>query len=117
LPFSNRKNGRKQQSIGSHASTHQASIAFQINNWTLPPENTFGLWVNSDSPVGFADIRLTYNPSLVKMTKEISLKGNLARVIKITSMSEANNTGSVSIILGLDPNQIGSPPSGSFQNS
>jgi hypothetical protein len=103
------------QSIGLQANTHQASFSFQLASWTLPPANTFGVWADTDSPVGFADVELTFNPAIVKMTQEVSLTGSLTRKIKVTSMADANSTGKVSIIVGLDPAKIASPPSGAFQ--
>ena len=103
------------QKLFLRAVTHSASVSFQLQNWSLPPANTFGVWINSDSPVAFADIELTFDPSLVKMTQEISLTNSLTRKIKVTSMADANSTGKVSIVLGLDPSMLSSPPSGAFQ--
>lgn len=106
---------RYTQSLNSRAGIHQASVAFQLQNWTLPPENPFEVWVNSDSPVSFASINISFNPSLVKLTHEISLSGRLTRIIKVTTMAEANSTGVVSIVMGLDPSMVSSPPVGAFQ--
>ena len=103
------------QSLNSHANLHQASVAFQLQSWTLPPENNFDVWVTSDSTVSFVNINISYNPSLVKLTHEITTTGGLTRIIKVSSMADANLTGSISIVLGLDPSLISSPPSGTFQ--
>jgi hypothetical protein len=103
------------QSLGLQAATHQASFSFQLSSWTLPPQNTFGVWINSDSPIGYADVELSFNPSLVKMTKEVAIKDKLTRKINITSMSEANTTGKISILVGLDPANKSNAPSGVFQ--
>ncbi len=103
------------QSLNSRAGIHQASVSFQLQNWNLPPENPFEVWVNSDSPVSFANVSISFDPSLVKLTHEIALSGRLTRIIKVTTMAEANSTGVVSIILGLDPSMVASPPVGAFQ--
>lgn len=103
------------QSLNSRAGIHQASVAFQLQNWTLPPENPFEVWVNSDSPVSFANVSISFDPTLVNLTHEIALSGRLTRIIKVTTMAEANSTGVISIILGLDPNMVNSPPVGAFQ--
>jgi hypothetical protein len=103
------------QSLNSRAGIHQASVAFQLQNWNLPPENPFEVWINSDSPVSFANISISFNPALVKLTHEIALSGRLAKIIKVTTMSEANSTGVVSIVVGLDPTMVNSPPVGAFQ--
>lgn len=103
------------QGLNSRAGLHQASIAFQLQNWNLPPENPFEVWVNSDSPVSFVNINISFDPKLIKLTHEITTTGSLTRIIKVTSMADANTTGAVSIVLGLDPSMSTSSPSGAFQ--
>ena len=103
------------QSLNSRAGIHQASVAFQLQNWNLPPENPFEVWVNSDSPVSFANVSISFDPALVKLTHEIALSGRLTRIVKVTTMAEANSTGVVSIVIGLDPAMVNSPPVGAFQ--
>jgi hypothetical protein len=109
------REAQRQQDFRSRAGIHTASVTFQLQNWTLPPENSFGIWINSDSPVTFANINITYDPKLVKLTHEISPSGTLTRIVKITSMAEANSTGNISIVLALEPSRAVSPPGGAFQ--
>lgn len=106
---------QKEQSLKTAASLHQASVYFQIANWCLPPESTFEVWVNSDSTVGFADVELTFDPTLVKLTSEITTYESLTRIINVSTMSNANSTGKISIVVGLDPSKIATPPSGTFR--
>jgi len=101
--------------LNSKAGLHSASLSFQLQNWSLPPEHTFGVWINSDYWVGYADMTISFDPSLVKMTREASPSGSLGRMIKITPMSEANSTGKLRLILGLDPSQKNTAPSQAFQ--
>jgi hypothetical protein len=103
------------QSLKTGAGLHQASVAFQLQDWTLPPENAFDVWVNSDSPVSFINVNISFDPKLVKLTHEIATTGKLTRIVKITSMADANSTGAISIVLGLDPSMATSSPSGAFQ--
>ena len=103
------------QNLGLQAGIHQASLSFQLASWTLPPQSTFGVWVDSDTSIGFADVELTFDPKIVKLTQEIEITSSLTRKIRVTSMSEANSTGKVSIIVGLDPSKVSTPPSGAFQ--
>lgn len=103
------------QSLKTGAGLHQASVAFHLQNWTLPPENVFDVWINSDSPVAFANIYISFDPKVVKLTHEITTTGGLTRIIKVTSMANANSTGTASIVLGLDPSLASTPPNGAFQ--
>jgi hypothetical protein len=97
------------------AGTNTVNVSFQLSSWSLPPENNFEIWLSPNNPVGFADIEIQFNPNLVKLTKEIVLKDRLTKVIKVSTMAEANSTGKISIILGLDPSQINNPPKDPFQ--
>lgn len=106
---------QRNQSLSSQAATHQASIYFSQANWSLPPETSFDVFLNTDSTVGYADVEIIYNPSHVRLTSEVTLTPTLGRVIKLTPMAEANSTGKLSIIIALDPSQISAPPSGIFK--
>lgn len=106
---------QRNQSLSSQAATHQATIYFSQPSWTLPPENSFDVFLNTDSTVGYADVEITYNPSHVKLTSEVALTPTLGRIIKVTPMTDANSTGKLSIIVALDPTQISTAPSGAFK--
>jgi hypothetical protein len=103
------------QSLNSVASTRQAAVYFQVLSADLPPESPFDVWVNSDSTVGFVDLEITFDPNVIKLAGEITPYQSLTRIIKITPMAEANSTGKISIILGLDPSKITSPPAAPFR--
>ncbi len=106
---------RNNQTIGIQAGTHQAALSFEVASWSIPPQSSFGVWINSDSPVAFSDIELSFDPRFIKMISEVNLGSSLTRKIKITSMADANSTGKMSIVLGLDPSNLGNPPSGAFR--
>jgi len=109
------KEYQNRQSAKLNAAVHSASLSFQLANWSLPPEHTFGVWLNTDSPVTFARVSITFDPTAIKMTSEGSAGASLSRIVQITSMSEANSTGKLTLVLALDPAQKASPPSGAFQ--
>jgi len=106
---------QRRQSLNSRAGLHSVSLSFPVTSWNLPPANNFGVWLTSDSPVAFADVKITFDKSLIKLTREASPSGSLARVVQVTSMAEANSTGQMRVVVGLDPSQRTSPPSGAFQ--
>jgi len=103
------------QSLESKASLYQAKVSIQPENFSLPPETTFGLWVEANTSVAFADIELNFDTKLVKLTSEITILGGLSRSVKVTSMEEANTTGKISIIAALDPTNLSTPPTEVFQ--
>lgn len=109
------KEVQRAQSLKSVASTHQATVFLQSYATTLPPETSVDVWVNTDSATAFADIELSFDPKLVKLTSEITTYQSLSRVAKVTSMADANTSGKVSIVLGLDPSKLSTPPSGAFR--
>ena len=104
------------QSLNSEAGNYTATVSFQLSNWTLPPQSTFGLWVNSNGPTAFTAVEFNFDPKLIRMTSEPVLTNTkLTKIVKVTSMAEANTTGKVSIVLGLDPAQKANAPTGAFQ--
>lgn len=106
---------QKYQSLHSEAISHQAAVYIQPASWNLPPEGSFDVWINAGSNVGFTHLEMTFNPSLVTLTNEITTYPALSRVVKVSTRSEANSTGKISIVLAPDPNQRNSPPSGTFR--
>lgn len=106
----------KPQVLDSMAGTYSAKISFEHSSWNLPPKNTFGIWVNSTGAVAFVNIEIDFDPQKVKMVNDMVLTNtSLIRLVKITSSAEANTTGKIFIVLGLDPVKIASAPNGVFQ--
>ncbi len=108
------KEVQKQQSLKSRASVHQASLYFQVPSWSIPPGSSFDVWADTDSQTSFVDTEISFDPNIIELTDEITTYPSLGRVIKVTSMNDANSTGKISIVLGLNPSQS-TPPSGTFQ--
>jgi len=104
------------QSLKREAATHQIQVSFEPGSVVMPPATSFTIWFNSDTGVGFANTLVTFDPSLIKLTSDVSVDpAHLSRIIKITPMAEANSTGKISIIAALDPTKRSTPPSAVFQ--
>lgn len=101
----------------SHGATANATLSFSQNpvvvNASTP--TVFNLVLNASSgKVGFAAVKFTFDATKVNLTSEIVPTTLLKRVISQTTMAQANSSGSVTLILGLDPADINNAPSGSF---
>lgn len=106
----------EKQTLNSEAGVGQASLFFQTNSLILPPDADLTVVTNSGGPVGFAKVELSFDPSVVKLVSEIDTSVSpLKKVVKISTMAEANSTGKITVVLGLDPSSLANPPSGSLQ--
>lgn len=102
--------------INSKAGTGQASLFFQTNSTQIPPEFAAKVLVQTDGPVGFVSTEIVFNNNLVKIAAAPDISTSpLKKTIFITDVNEANNTGRMSLVMGLDPSKITSAPNGSFQ--
>src|SRR5581483_7341406 len=66
------------------------------------------------SKVGFAKVTFTFDKSKIVLSKEIVPTTTLKKVISVTTMAQANSSGQVTIVLGLDPADINNAPTGAF---
>ena len=101
----------------SHAANPASTLSFSQN--TIPVNSTSPTSVNlifnaNTSRVGFVRAQLTFDKTKIKLTQEIVPTTTLKKVISVTTMANANSTGTVTIILGLDPADIANAPTGSF---
>jgi len=109
---------QRRQSLNSQAGVNQARIFFQATNLTFPPDNSFGLLLNTEGALGFVKIEINYDPSKVRLLNEIDVSPSpFKRVIKVSSKDEANQTGKIDIILGIDPSNVFNPPLGDIEIS
>ncbi len=98
------------------ASAGNALLFFEPQNLSTPPNALVNVWATTDKPVGFVRAEFTFDHTLLRLNQEISLAvPALSRIVKVSTMSEANSTGKVQIHLGIDPAQLSSAPSGSFK--
>lgn len=107
---------QNQQSLKSNANANQAKLFFQTGEHSFPPDGEFQLLLNTDGPVGFVRAELKFDPSMVKLLNEVDVSiSPFRRLIKVTPMSEANVTGIIEVVLGLDPTDVSNPPQTSMQ--
>lgn len=105
------------QRITTKAGSHQAKISIRPAAVSVSPNESFHLqlWATTDNPLVFMNVKLTYDPAIIKLTKEVTLTSDLKKIIQRTTMSQANTNGKMKIVIGLDPASRQDPPAGTFQ--
>jgi len=104
------------QQMTTQAVVHQAKVSVLPATLALPPDGSLQLWATTDSPLSFFNVQLTFNPAVVKLTAEPTLTTSAwGRIIQQTTMAAANTNGKISLVIGLDPTHIQTPPTGTFQ--
>ncbi len=102
--------------IKARAGLDNANFFTQPNDATLPTFLDFQVWVTVKNPVGFVATEISFDKSAVKLSGEIDTSPSpLKNRISVSSMDEANNTGKITITLGLEPTDIGAPANGTFR--
>lgn len=98
----------------TEAAVDPVDLYFSPENQNLPPNATFSVMLDArTNKIGFVDVQFTFDTTKVRLASEITTTSQLATVVQKTSMSQANSTGQVDIVLGLSP---GSPaPTGVFE--
>lgn len=98
------------------AAAGTATITLQPVTQSVPPVTQFQVWMTADQPVAFVQFELVFDPTLLKMTQEFSwVNTALTRVVKISSMTEANVSGKIDVTVALDPANRANPPTGTFE--
>ena len=93
-----------------------ALLALSPKSNVVPPEAATTLVVSLGAErTAFIHADLVFDKSKLKLSKDISISQSpLSRVIKLSTASEANASGKITIALALDPSQTLNPPSGTF---
>lgn len=100
----------------SKASVGNAKIFIQPVLATIPPNKTLQVWITVDKPVGFVEASLSFDPSKIALTQDLIFTNiQLSRVIDKSTLIQANTTGKFLFAIGLDPTQIATAPTGTFQ--
>jgi hypothetical protein len=98
------------------ATAGNAQLYFEPATLTLPQSSLVNVWVAADKAVAFARVEFTFDPTRLMLTQEIILANPmLTRVTKKSTMAEANASGKVIIIAGVDPSTLATAPTGSFK--
>ena len=104
------------QQVTTRAVVHQAKVSVLPATLSLPPNGALQIWATTDSPLAFVNVEVTFNPAVVKLTQEVALTTSAwGRVIQQTTMATANTTGKLTLVVGLDPTHVQTPPTGTFQ--
>jgi len=94
-----------------------SQIYFAPATADISSEMVFHLWLESNgTPFDYARTEITFDKSVVQLSREIVYRGVLAKVKTLTSMATANSTGKIEIVAGLDPQTQNRnlPPNGIF---
>jgi 5-hydroxyisourate hydrolase-like protein (transthyretin family) len=100
----------------TNAVSNTAQVNLQPAQISAAPNATLQLWATTSAPTGFIQVEITFTPSVMKLSSDITLVNtSLTRIIKRTPLAEANSTGKIILALGLDPAKRATPLSGSMQ--
>jgi len=84
----------------------------------IPDSSDMFMRVMADAQINqlsFARIVMTFDPTMLALSQELQTTSLLKTIVGKTSMQEANNTGRIVIVLGLDPGDRNSPPTALFE--
>lgn len=105
----------RSQSLSVGAAAGVADLFLEPESITMPPDGLVNLWVTTDKQLGFVAVDLAFDPTLIKLSQEITLPtATLQKTIKVSTMAQANTTGKISIVLGIEPTGISTAPTGTF---
>lgn len=106
---------QRYESIRSEAGVNQANIFIQPSQSNVTGQTAFQLWVTVGNPVGFVSTEINFDKNSLKLLNEVNTTTSiLKKDILVTTMANANSTGKITVVLGLDPANIANPASGTF---
>lgn len=100
----------------STTTSSPALLALSPKSSITPPEVATTLVVSIGAGrTAFIHADLVFDNTKLKLSKDIDVSQSpLNRVIKLSSASDANTSGKITIALALDPSRALNPPSGTF---
>lgn len=110
----------KIRSLFTKAANGSANISVLPSSVTMPPERVFQVWITpqlnvGDSGVAFVRVSLTFDPSKINLIQDPVLATPGFNKIQSTSLTQANSTGILVFVAGLDPEQRALAPRTAFQ--
>ncbi len=103
-------------SFRSNAATSQVRLFFLPAVQSTPPNYTLKLMADSGTyKVGYLKVTLNFDPRFIQLTDEITPVSNLKRVIVKTSKLDANATGTINLVIGINPEDVSIAPTSAFQ--
>lgn len=101
---------------GLRATGDTVSVYISPQSAVLPPNRELALVLDAKTErIGFVSVVLKFEPDKIQLASEIQLSSIFGRVIAKTGQEEANATGVVRLVLGLDPAVRTNPPTGVLQ--
>lgn len=92
-----------------------ATVEILPGSSVLPPEKAYTLWVTTDQKASFIRVIVNFDRNKLNVTQEPELVLTGFNKIIWTSMAEANQTGSLTFVAGLDPSQSNNAPMGAMR--
>ncbi|MBI1863646.1 hypothetical protein HYS03_00305 [Candidatus Woesebacteria bacterium] len=100
----------------SKALINPVSLSFLPSSVSLPPDGTLRLMMDAKTyKIGFVKVEIDFDNSKVNLASEVIPTTTLKKVISLTSLANANATGKIVAILGIDPNDVANAPTGAFE--
>ena len=82
----------------------------------IPPNQPISLMLDAKTQqIGFVHVEMTFDPTLVNLTDEVTTTNFLKTIVQKTSIVNANTTGRIILVLALSPEDVASPPTGLFE--
>lgn len=90
------------------ANQNKITISVQPANTILDGDTPYQLWMTADQPVAFMNIALSFDPNIIRLTENIKLaNASLLKLVKATTLDEANKTGKIILTTGFEPPVFG----------
>lgn len=100
----------------SKAGPDDVRLFFASSEYTLPPDTNLNLMLDAGSKqVGFIRVEVSFDRSKVNLLGEVNTNSSFRRMVIKSTRNEANTNGKVVLALGVDPDDLGQAPSGTFQ--
>jgi hypothetical protein len=97
----------------TQADTPSVDMYFAPSEIALPQiPGTKVILQTGTNKIAFVTTEIVFDPTKVKLSKEVVLTPLLSQLSPVTTMSEANTTGVIKLLLGLSADSIDNPPSG-----
>lgn len=89
-------------------------LAFTPSSVNVPPRQNVKIMLNTGSQkVAFARVVFTFDKSKININSEITTSASLSTIVQKSTMSQANNQGSATIVIAASPSDT--QPSGNFE--
>jgi hypothetical protein len=107
-----------QQAVKLRSSAVSAvSLSLFPQTATLPPNTTFSLSLNAGTnSISFVHLELTFDKNKVRLANTITINTTkFQRIVKQSTMDEANQSGTIVLALAVDPSPATGGPTGTFE--